>query len=132
MKAKYAIPLAGNTKGKRYYRVPVAIEVLASASIGGDPLTSDLRYEFTIIAKSAKEAANWTMDRVGTIPCVTVRAWGPKGGEVGLFHGWERSIGTRILADKERIRAGIEEVFVDDDKARAIAMLLAVPNTEEG
>lgn len=87
----------GSYKGKPVYRVPV--RVLANDS---RQCRTVAEARFTVIARSAVEAANWARDQVATRPETEVFAYGPKGGETYRFVGWESAIAAEMMAPRPR------------------------------
>lgn len=88
--------LGRDAHGRRVYRVTV--EVITTKPLGTvadwlDPITRST----TVIAHSAADAANWVRDQVATIPCTTVRAYGPKGARVERFIGYESAIFAEMM-----------------------------------
>lgn len=103
-----ALPHAHHPKIGTTLKVPVQVLINDSRMCW-----TILEVRFWVIARSAKEAANWARDRLATVPEVEVFAWGPKGGETHRFVGWESAIGTqlvRYLTDQQT-EANLEEVL---------------------
>lgn len=73
-----------------FYRVPVTVlfnSSRACATVG--------RKEFEVIARSAAEAANWVRDNepgVWDRAETEIHAWGPKGGHVERYIGWDSAM----------------------------------------
>ena len=103
-----ALPHARHPKIGNTFKVPVQVLINDSRLCG-----TVLEARFWIIARSAKEAANWARDRLETQPETEIRAWGIRGGEVHRFVGWQSAIGTqlvRYLTDQQ-IEANLQEVL---------------------
>ena len=82
----------GAIGGKPVYRVPVVI--LENSSRACETLR---RREFTVLAWSAPDAANWARDNeCDNRPETEVYAFGPKGGEAYRYIGWESAIGRAM------------------------------------
>ena len=104
-----ALPHPGHPKiAKKLFKVPVMININDSRMC-----TTRLQLKFWIIAKSAVEAANWARDRLQYLPETEIWAWGPKGGEVYRYVGWESAISASLFDRKseKEIKEGIEEVI---------------------
>lgn len=72
----------GKVGSQRVMRVNVRVEWQS-----GD-MSWDSR-EFYVLAKSAADAANWARDNMEWPPCTEITAWGPKGGVVRRWIGYE-------------------------------------------
>lgn len=77
--------------GRRVYRVPVVVRFNDSR------LCATVRSEsFDVLAYSPYEAANWARAHVATRPETEVYAYGPKGGTVRRYVGWDSAIFARL------------------------------------
>lgn len=85
-----AVP-TGKYRGKQFYRIPVRVVLSNSRA-----LTSVEHWTY-VIAPSATAAANYVRDACGLRPETEIRAYGPKGGEIRRYVGWESAIGNRLL-----------------------------------
>lgn len=85
----------GKYKGKRYYRFTVEI------TYGGYAvLTQECVYPKTsveVIAASAADACNLVIDSLRHVPCITCTTYGPKGGRVSRYHGYDMAIFHQML-----------------------------------
>lgn len=77
--------------GQRVHRVPVIVRHNDSRLCA-----TVLERRFEVLAESATAAATWARNRVDTIPETEVIAFGPKGGRVERFIGWETAIFMRM------------------------------------
>jgi hypothetical protein len=97
-----AVPV-GSYAGKAVYRVPVRVHVH-----GGDRLDDWLDTSYTehlVLAQSAALAANWVRDNLVSEPQTTITAFGPAGGKLERFVGWESYIGNQLwTADRSQQR----------------------------
>ena len=92
MLLRFAIKV-GRYQGRNVYRVPVIIRHNSSRD-----LCTLKEREFTVLARSAAEAANWARDNeAGNIPETEIIAFGPKGGRVDRFIGWESAIANEVF-----------------------------------
>lgn len=98
-----AVRLNNDAHGKRVYRVPVIVHFNNSVTFDTDELRLD------VISHSATEAANYVRDLVAQRPETEVYAFGPSGGQVYRYVGWESSIGAMLLAP----RAGGEQLTIN-------------------
>ena len=86
---------AAEKLSRGYYRVPVLVDFNSSRACA-----TVARAEFTVIAKSATEAANWVRDNEPGVRCraeTEIHAWGPKGGHVERYIGWESAIAAEMF-----------------------------------
>lgn len=80
-----------------FYRVPVVVLFNSSRHCA-----TVARAEFSVIARSAAEAANWVRDNepgVWDRAETEIHAWGPKGGHVQRFIGWESAVSAALIAN---------------------------------
>jgi hypothetical protein len=89
--AKHAVPV-GTLNGRRVYRVPVRVDFNDSQQCA-----TVARREFTVLAYSAADAANWARDRVATRPETEIYAWGPKGATVKRYIGWQSALAAELF-----------------------------------
>ena len=90
--------LSAERLSRGYYRVPVVVEYNSSRHCA-----TIARQLFTVTAKSASEAANWVRDNepgVAGRAETQIHAWGPKGGHVERYIGWESAIGSAVFAQR--------------------------------
>ena len=86
---------AAEKLSRGYYRVPVVVEFNDSRACA-----TIARREFTVTAKSAAEAANWVRDNEPGVRGraeTEIHAWGPKGGHVERYIGWESAIAAEMF-----------------------------------
>ena len=86
-----------------YYRVPVRVLFNDSRSCG-----TIATLDVEVIAKSAAEAANWVRDNEPGVvgrPETEIHAWGPKGGHVERYIGWESSMGYHFFLPRSEAAA---------------------------
>lgn len=91
---------AAERLSRGYYRVPVVVNFNNSRQCA-----TVATAEFTVIAKSATEAANWVRDNEPGVvgrPETEIHAWGPKGGHVERYIGWESSVGYHFFMPRYR------------------------------
>lgn len=108
-KEKQALPHPGHPLiAKRMWKVPMRICINDSRVC-----STVLELRFWLIAKSAADAANWARDRLEMLPETEIYAWGPKGGEVYRYVGYESAIGTGTFSklSNEEIEERMEEVI---------------------
>ena len=82
----------GKAHGKQYYSVPVRI--LFNDSVQCRTVAIKIVW---VKARNATEAANYIADEYRWRPETEVYAYGPKGGKVHRYIGWESSIGNALL-----------------------------------
>ena len=91
----------GRYKGRRVYRVPVRVTLNNSAG-RMEHWINPPRLEFSVIALSPADAANWAREHVGARPETEIEAYGPKGGRTCRYIGWESAIFGAMMADRPR------------------------------
>lgn len=83
--------------GRKFFSIPVRVRC------------SGVNREFwqheafaVVIAESPAAAANWVKDLLAPVADhpVEIDAFGPKGGAVGRFIGWESLIGAKLFSEK--------------------------------
>jgi len=90
----------GMINGKPVYRVPVRI--VCNNSQGHVEEWLDPPTVLTeVIARSAAGAANFVRDLMGDTPETEITAYGPKGGEVYRYVGWESSIMYQMIRHQQ-------------------------------
>lgn len=94
-----ARPIGRDAHGRTVYRVTVDVITTKPLGTVADWL-DPIRRSTTVIAHSAADAAEWVRDRVATIPCTTVRAYGPRGGRVERFIGFESAVYAAMMAPR--------------------------------
>ena len=94
-----ALKTEGFYKGRRYYRIPVRVRLNDSRSCR--TVAEVIQF---ILAPSATEAANHVREIFASRPETEIRAWGPKGGEVDRFIGWESAIGHELLTQPRGVQ----------------------------
>jgi hypothetical protein len=77
----------GKYKGKPVYRVPVLVKLNNSRLCRTERIV-----ETTVLSYSAADAANYVRAEYATRAETEVIAFGPKGGEVYRFIGWESAM----------------------------------------
>jgi len=82
----------GKAHGKQYYSVPVRILFNDSRSCS----TVAIKIVW-VKARNATEAANYIRDEYSWRPETEIYAYGPKGGKIHRYIGWESSIGNALL-----------------------------------
>lgn len=90
-RATYAVPV-GKLQGRTVYRVPVRVDFNDSQQCA-----TVARREFTVLAYSAADAADWARDRVATRAETEIYAWGPKGGQAYRYVGWQSAIAAELF-----------------------------------
>lgn len=86
-----ALPHA-RVEGKRWYKVPVLIVRTESRT-----LTSTEQLVW-VISRTAAEAANWVRDNdAAGVPETEIYAWGPLGGVVKRYIGWDTVIMQQVM-----------------------------------
>lgn len=92
--------LLGHIKDRAVFRFPVKVKCGQNASL----LQTVEGYEqevVTVIAPTAKEAADFVADKLKTIPCVQLEVFGTKGGVAAhRYWGWDRAIFNRLLQSR--------------------------------
>jgi hypothetical protein len=82
----------GKAHGKQYYSVPVRI------LFNNSRLCRTVAVKIVWVkARNATEAANYVADEYGWRPETEVYAYGPRGGKVHRYIGWESSIANQLL-----------------------------------
>lgn len=95
--------------GRRFYSIPVRVRC------------SGVNREFwqheafaIVIAESPAAAANWVKDLLAPVAeyPVEIDAFGPKGGAVGRFIGWESLIGAKLFQDRpQAVQLGLPSIL---------------------
>lgn len=78
-------------QGQQFYRVPVRVLLNNSTT-----LATAVRI-VEVIARNAAEAANLVRDEYGSRPETEIQAYGPRGGKVCRYVGWESAIANELL-----------------------------------
>lgn len=86
----------GRHAGRNVHRVPFVVLFIDSRHC--KTLATE---EGTVLAYSAVDAANLLRDEYATRPETQIYAWGPKGGEVFRFVGWESAVAMELLEHRE-------------------------------
>lgn len=88
-----------NGKTKRMYRFPVRVETAYPQS---HFLWDTSTVQFTVIASTAAEAANWVRDTCELEPWTTITVRGPRGGDTVRFVGYESWTWREMMAHHSR------------------------------
>ena len=88
----------GWVKGKPVYRVPVFV-LLNDSTL----CSTVAEYRYDVIARSATAAANLLRDEWAARPETEIFAFGPEGGKVHRFVGWESAIGHAMLEPRNQL-----------------------------
>lgn len=100
MQKRYAQPSWPDAKGRKCYRIPVVM-IFNNSSGPVEGWLNPRKLEFTVIAHSAAEAANWARDNEsGNMPETEIIAWGPKGGETRRYIGWQLAVYMEMMQPK--------------------------------
>ena len=88
----------GVINNKRVHKVPVEIVMNDSR------LCATVAVErINVLAWSATDAANWVTDRIAR-PETEIHAYGPHGGKVSRFVGWETAVGKMMFGRLSKVR----------------------------
>ena len=91
-----ALP-CGEYRGRKFYRVPVRVLLNNSHRC----TTEAIRLHW-VIAPSAKDAANYVRDEYATRAETNIEAYGPRGGIVQRYIGWESAIAAAMWDPRVR------------------------------
>lgn len=91
----YRARFIGKVAGRKVHRIPVLVRCNDSQLCA-----TVAEHRFEVIAHSASEAANWVADMI-TRPETEVTAWGPQGGRVDRFIGWDTGIWKWIKSSRD-------------------------------
>ena len=81
-------------QGNRVFKVPVLIRCNDSVQCR---TVAEIRT--TVISRSAAEAANWVVDTYNR-PETEVYAYGPRGGEIRRYIGWESGLYREMMRNR--------------------------------
>ena len=94
--------LVGKVCCKPVYRVPVYVVMNDSTLCA---TVAERRFE--VLARNAAEAANLVRDEYLARPETEIYAYGPQGGEVYRYVGWESSIAAQMMAPRGGEQLGL-------------------------
>lgn len=83
--------MVGAVKGRKVYRIPVIVRV-----------DGRIIEDCEVLAHNATEAANLMRREYASIALTEVVAFGPQGGEVRRWVGWESAIGHTLMTNDNR------------------------------
>lgn len=90
----------GQLHGQTIREWPVDITIGERASLTQENDYAKLRT--SVIAPSARDAADWAADLLGQHACVEIFVWGPAAGlACHRYWGWERAIWNGMLAARQ-------------------------------
>ena len=103
--------------GRKVWRVPVRVTVPDTVRVLGADL---LQAESSVLALSSTDAANWTADSWRHVPNANIAAFGPRGGRVVRFVGWESAIWRQLSTlDRRQLRLDFSPSAATNGGARA-------------
>jgi len=94
--------LVGRVSRRPLFRVPVFVVMNDSTLCA---TVAERRYE--VLARNATEAANLLRDEYAERPETEIYAYGPQGGEVYRYVGWESSIAAQMMAPRGPEQLGL-------------------------
>lgn len=107
MLQRFARYVGKDADGRKVYRIPVVI--IHNDSRGNlETWCNPPKREFSVISHSATAAANWARDNeAGNLPETEIHAWGPQGGRITRYIGWESAIMTEMFRARQPLTGNL-------------------------